>query len=50
MVVVGWRGSWVILQALGLAVNLSSETFSYETVKIAEMVKKRMGGWDEAGL
>lgn len=44
VVVVGWRGSWVLLQALGLAVNLSSEILSHETLKIAEMLKKRMGG------
>lgn len=34
----------MLLQALGLAVNLSSETLSYETLKIAEMLKKRTGG------
>lgn len=34
----------MLLQALGLAVNLSSETLSYETLKIAEMLKKRRGG------
>lgn len=44
MVVVGWRSSWVLLQAPGLAVNPSSETLSYETLKIAEMLKKRTGG------
>lgn len=42
--VIGWRGSWVLLQALGLAVNLSSETLSYEMLKIAEMLKKGRGG------
>lgn len=31
-------------QTLGLAVNLSSETLSYESLKIAEMLKKRRGG------
>lgn len=44
VLVVGWRGSWVLLQALELAVNLSSETLSNETLKIAEMLKKRRGG------
>ena len=42
--VVEWRGSWGLLQTLGLAVNLSSETLSYESLKIAEMLKKRRGG------
>lgn len=34
----------MLLQAPGLAVNLSSESLSYETLKIAEMLKKRRGG------
>ena len=34
----------MLLQAPGLAVNLSSESLSYETLKIAEMLKKRTGG------
>ena len=37
--------TWVLLQALRQAVNLSSEPPSYETLKIAEVLKKRMGEW-----
>lgn len=41
LAVVGWKGSYVLLQALELPVNLSSETLANEVLEIAEMLKKR---------